>query len=85
LLDASNLWRLDPPEHSDANYLRRWLTPEIGGQVLENDDGNYRDANNEKDFVSLQSQARKDNRIILKIKMFFHVIYWKLKGYGEVK
>lgn len=54
------------------------------GQGLEKVDRSYWNVENNNDLISLEPQLRRENRIILKIKMTFYILFWKLRKYAKV-
>jgi hypothetical protein len=84
LLELAQLRNLERPEHGDIEYLRLWLGPEIGGRHLEEKD-RVCWFTNDNDLVSIQSQLRRENNIIMGIKMAFYIIYWKIWKHPKVK
>jgi hypothetical protein len=76
---------LDPPDKGDVAYLRAWISPEIGGGELEEDDRSCWRESHSDDFVSLKNPEWKQNKILTYINLAIHIIYHKLWGYKNVR
>ncbi|KAJ8109020.1 hypothetical protein ONZ43_g6253 [Nemania bipapillata] len=84
LLTESQLRNLDPPEKGDVTYLRAWISPEIGGGELEEDDRNCWEESHDDDFVSLKNPEWKQNKILTYMNLIIHIAYYKLWGHKNV-
>ncbi|KAI1377675.1 hypothetical protein F4677DRAFT_44341 [Hypoxylon crocopeplum] len=83
LLIESQIRNLETPDQADVEYLRAWISPDIGGLDLNEADRSCWGADHKDDFVSLKNLESRQNKILTQVNFWFRIVLYKLWGYSR--